>query len=374
MRIRKSTQIAVGAVLLGALVMVGYRFVADRMLGNTSFSNLEPRKINLVGIDLDNGYAIRVANQVAQLVEAKDQKFGGNETESEGATEGANAKRIPIKDLFASLQGDEDALGHLIMVMNDRSENDSWPTVRVSWSESDIRKALAGDPKLQAKLESDINMKLDGTPLPKIRISSFQNGIMVSSDVPVEVLVGGARKHLLGHIETPYRPMLMSAVDRRLQEKSNITDAMIAGYYGEEASKIMQGQVSKENVRGALTALVDPEQLKPLAERPARILNSAKVIVNDQFIDDASYEEAGQSGKDMLYDLKLDLSDEGRRRLWAFSRGRVNKQLLLISNGVAIAAPRIKHELWNSELTITQMHDKTLLDDLVSTLKAEKKK
>ncbi len=372
MKIRSSTQIAIGAVLLGAATLFGYRFVADGMLGNTNFPNLEPGKVNIVGIELGNGYAIRVANQVAQLVEAKQGSFEATQSDDGGPTEGANAKRIPIKDLLGALQGDENALGRLIMVMNDRAEDESWPPVRNIWKAEDVAKALAGDPKLQTKLESDLNMKLDGTPLDKLRLSSYQNGIIVESGVPMELMVGGSPRQMLGRIQTPYRPELMAAVERRLENKSDITNQMIAGYYGEEADKILKGAVGKERVRENLQKLVDPEELKPLAFRPDKVLKSAKVLITDQFITDARYEETA-GGKNASYDLTVDLNDEGRRRLWAYSRGRVNAQLLLISNGIAIAAPRIRHELATSELTITQMHDQTLLDDMIETLHATAK-
>jgi len=369
MRLRASTKIAVGAVLFGCLAIFGYRVVADRMLGNTNFPPLTPGKVNLVGIELGKTLAIRVENQIAQLVEAKQGAFESNEGGAEGPTEGANAKRVPIKDLLRALQGDELALGHLIMVMNERGEDESWPPIRNVWQATDIEKALQGDAAMQAKLERDLNMKLDGTPLDKLRLASYENGIIVESGVPVDITVDGVPKHLIGRIQTPYKPLIMQVVERRLKEKSEITNEMIAGYYGEEASKLLSGEAPKENVRQNLIALSDPTMLAPLAEKPAQILSSAKVIVTDAYIQSANYVQS-VDGKNPLYDLTIGLSDEGRRRLWAYSRGRTGAQLLLISNGVAIAAPRIRHELATSDLTITQMHDKSLLDDMIETLHA----
>ncbi len=368
MRILKSTQIAIGAVVIGAAIFFGYPYVADRMLGNVNFPNLKPGTVNLIGIDLGKGYAIRVVNQMAQLVEvSKESGFAPTESDSEGATEGSNAKRIPIKDMLAALQGDETSLGRLIMIMNDRGENDSWPPERILWKADDIDKALKGDPALRKKLEFDLNISLDGTPVSKLRIKSYQDGIIVESGVPVTFMVGGERKTLLGRIQTPYRPELMSALDNRLKDKSEISQGMIVGYYAEEAQKILSGRVGKENVRGNLKALIDPAELEPLAVRPTKILDSAKVVITDAFVTDAKYSE-NENGKDSSYDVTLDLNDEGRRRLWSFSRGKVNAQLLLISNGIAIAAPRIRHELATTELTITQLHDKALLDDMMDLL------
>jgi preprotein translocase subunit SecD len=70
----------------------------------------------------------------------------------------------------------------------------------------------------------------------------------------------------------------------------------------------------------------------------------------------------------MLHDLTINMTEEGRRRLWQYSKSRVGTQLLLIADGIAIAAPRIQHELAQGNLTITQMRDEVLLRDATDML------
>ena len=370
MKIRASTKIAIGTAAIGACGFFGYQYFSGLLLGNTNFPDLIPGDVNIIGIDPGSGYRIRVVNQVAQLIEGKQFEFGESDNGTEGPTSGADAKRIPIRDLLETLKGNERALGHFVMVMNDRQENENWPPERNIWLAADVEKALNGDPVLQKKLEQDINMKLDGTPLSQFRMKSYENGIIVESIVPIDVMVGQQRRTLRGPIQTPYRPSIMGAVEREIREKSEVTPQTIAGYYSQFAQDILSGKAPKENVRGALKRLIDPRSLSKLAEAPQRVLDSARVLVNDALIENARY-DTDQIGKDTLYNITLDLRDEGRRRLWAYSRGRVGAQLLLTSNGVAIAAPRIKHELVQSELTITQMRDKSLLDDMIETLRSK---
>ena len=69
-----------------------------------------------------------------------------------------------------------------------------------------------------------------------------------------------------------------------------------------------------------------------------------------------------------MFDLSVDVSDEGRRRLWKYSKERVGTQLLLVADGIPIAAPRIQHELAQDSLTITQMEDEVLVRDAVEML------
>ncbi len=75
-----------------------------------------------------------------------------------------------------------------------------------------------------------------------------------------------------------------------------------------------------------------------------------------------------------MNDLTIEMTDEGRRRLWQYSEDKIGTQLLLIVDGVAIAAPKISHELAQGELTITQMADEGLVkEDTVNAINKGKK-
>lgn len=362
---RKSTQIAVGFFSLVFVGYFGYAKITDAMIMGIKFDELKPAKVNLVGIDTAKGYGIRVANQMAQLIEGVDYDFQSRGAGDESATEGTGKRRIPIREMLDSLKGDEKALGQLVMIMNDKQENDRWPPVRVYWQSADLQKALDGDPVLAKKLEQDLNIKLDGTPLSSLRIASLENGIIVRSPVKVKVRVAGEDKVLTGTVDQPYRPKLMLEVEKQYAEKPNANQTDQMGYYLTESKKVLDNQSRREDVRKSLMTMISDEQLRPLAERPEQILASAKVVVNENFVSKAFYtSKKGPNGAD-IHDLTIQLTDEGRKRLWQYSKKKVGTQLLLIVDGIAIAAPQISHELSQGELTITKLPDEVLVREAV---------
>ena len=73
-----------------------------------------------------------------------------------------------------------------------------------------------------------------------------------------------------------------------------------------------------------------------------------------------------------MFDLDLHVTDDGHLRLWQYSKLHPHDQLLLVSDGVAIAAPRIRHELVSPDLTIVQMPDEGLLQQAVESLQNNK--
>lgn len=366
MKIRSSTKIVIGFAVLTALGLSGYHYTMRMAIQSAHFDPVVPGKVNLVGVDAGAGYRIIVANQMAQLVQAS-RDFGGKESEDSGATEGAIKKRIPIREMLAVLRGDEKALGPFVMTMNDMSENDLPPVAPV-WKQADIQKALSGDAALEKKLVEDLNMKLDGTPLSQLRITSMENGIVVETPVKVTVNLNGQPKEVVGYVREAYRPRLMKAVEVRYAEKANLTQAMQAGFYREEAEKVINGEASKENVRKSLESIIAPEKSEERSKVADRVLKSATVVVNDSHISGANSREYDTpDGK--RYDLNIRMTDEGSRRLWKYSFDKVGSQLLLITDGVAIDAPRISHELRQGELTITQMRDRVLVEDAVRMLK-----
>jgi hypothetical protein len=371
-KIRSSTKIAVGFALLIALVWFGYQKVTDWMIMGQKFTPIIPGRVNIVGINLGAGYRVIVSNELAQLVETQG-GFGSNESQdaSEGeGGEGSIKKRIPIREMLQSLQGDPKALGTFVMTMNDLSENDL-PPIRVIWSKDDLEKAFNGDSTLKAKLVRDLNMDLDGTPLPSLRIASLEDGIVLKIPVTVTVDIYGKPTPVTGDVLQAYQPRMMKAVQADYATDPSATNEVKAGYYEEEAHKALKG-VNRDNIEQSIKNILD--QAKSYADYPERILKSATVILNENYIDHAQYDTYTSSNGKPLHNLTIDLNDEGRRRLWQYSKNRVGETLLLVSEGVAIAAPRIQAPLMGGEIEITQMSDQTVLDDFKSTLAEAKSK
>jgi len=237
MKLRSSTKIALGFTVIAAGSIFGYQFAMRRAIMGEKFAPIVPGAINLVGINAGAGFKILVVNEMAQLVQASD-SFHGSETQDEGATEGSIKKHIPIREMLEVLKGNNQKLGSFIMKVNDRDENDQWPPVRVVWTAERIKKALGGDKAEEAKLVHDLNMNLDGTPLPTLIRSSLENGIIVDYPVPVTVDIGGKPTKVVGRFQEPYKPVMMGTIEKRYADKQ-INEDTIRGYYAEEAKNIL---------------------------------------------------------------------------------------------------------------------------------------
>lgn len=329
------------------------------MLSNERFDPVVPSRVNLVGIDPGAGYKIIIENRIAQLVETAG-GFGANETSGGGPTEGSIKKRIDVERMLKVLQGDSNAVGPFVMKMNDLSDNDL-PPVRVVWTAEDLRKAFSGDAKLKSKLEGDLNVHLDGTPLSTLRISSLENGIVLDFPVEVTVNMNGRKTKVVGRVQEAYKPLFCKNVEAQYTDRQ-VTANEIVGYYATEAQELRDRPSLTENVEKTIEEQISPQNAKGLEAPADRVLASATVVVNDKFIESAS-EEAYDTNEGKMYKLTIDLNDEGRRRLWKYSHDKVGSMLLLVSDGVPIAAPTIETELAQGELTINQMQDEELLKE-----------
>lgn len=372
---RSGTKIAIGFVAIAAGAYFGYQRVTESMIMGKSFPKIVPGTVNLLGVSTGSGYRIVVQNQIATLIEGASSEFSApDDTGSGSETDSITGRRrIPIREMLQSMQGDTKALGRFIMTMNDLRESEL-PPVRVIWDAADVRKALEGDPTLLAKLQVDLGVTLEGSPLPQIRFSSIQNGIVIRSPVTVRMPEDAETPEATGLILEPYKPTFSKLVEEQYQEKPQITNSMILGAIRDEAQRLADDPGSRENVRKALEARLDPKRLQGFAAAPERVLHSAKIVINEDAIVDAGYVERTSTNGVRFYDLKIDLTEEGRERLWQYSKHRVGSQLLLVVDGIAIGAPRIEHELSGGVVTITQLPDKVLVQDAVDLMKKANKK
>ena len=357
---RASTRIAVGFVAIVLAGWYGNRLYSQYKLSNEHFGPVLPGKVNLVGISPGAGYKIIVENRIAQLVETSGD-FGANESSQGGPTEGAIKKRIPVDGMIQVMQGNASAVGPFVMSMNGLNENDEWPPIRVVWTAENLKKAFAGDATLKAKLEGDLNVHLDGAPLPTLRIASMENGIILDYPVEVTVHVNGQEQKIVGRIQEPYKPLFSKNVEAQYADRQ-VTKDDIVGYYATEAAEVKTNKALSENIEKSIEDHIDPQNAKLLEAAADRVLASAVIVVSDKYIDSAS-DRSYDTAVGKMYDLTIDLNDEGRRRLWKYSHDKVGSVLLLVSDGIPIAAPRINSELAQGELTINQMQDEDLLKE-----------
>ncbi len=364
MRIRSSFKVTVAVLAVFGGCYGAWRAYNNYSLSRYHLSEIVPGRINLVAIKPGAGYRIIVANQVAQLAEVSQSTFDApGDREEQGEVN--NGRKLPIKELLASLQGDEVALGRLVMSLNDMSEA-NLPPERNIWKAEDIRRALDGDPTLQKRLAEDLHVGLDGNPPDYLNLKKLLNGIVIENPVRVSASVGGVRKTLTGAVLEPFRSQFSRSFENRIKDKFNLPVEQLEGIYIDETTPLRKDPAKREDVRKSLEARIAPAHVDQLAEKPARVLSNAVVVLNESFIKGASTESYNGPNSRKLYDISVHLTDEGRMRLWKYSHEHQGFQLLLIVDDVAVAAPRIRTELSERTVKITQLSAGQLVEDAVN--------
>ena len=340
--------------------MYGYHYADDFLLGREHFAPLAPGTVNIIGLDKKAGYFIIIENRAAKLVYSGSGGFAAGPMDNPDASSG-DKKFVPIKDMLAGLQGNVEGLSHYVERLNEITAADDTPDAPV-WKIEDVEKAVNGDAALTAKLVHDLNVNLDGTPIDRVSKSALQNGILI--DTPVAMKIPGG-KSIYARVRRGYSPILMKKVLDRLKDKFYGKEA-VAREYAAAAAGIKTGETPKEDVKKSLLQFKSADDL---AGFPQRILDSITTIVNDRQITLASY-STQTTPKGNQYTLIINLTDEGRKRLWQFARNHEGDQLLLTVDGVAIAAPFIGHatDLAGGQIEINGMEDESLVQDAVNTI------
>lgn len=367
MKFRASTKIAVGVVALAAAGYYGYQFFAASQVDRAQFAPIAPGRVNLVAVSPEAGYRIIVANRIAQLGELSDPRQIGSRDFDPEESQTINRKRVPIRELLQCLQGKAEAAGPMVMAMNDLIREDL-PPDGIVWKAEDIRKALDGDVALAQKLQRDVNANLDGTFPSFIRESAVFGGLILDLPVTIQVQVAGKPTQLTGRIQEEFRTDAMVQLERqfdkdRFVEGEEYSKAVLAESYVRLVRKIESEGGNR--LRQELSDRIDPARLQNFAQSPERVLRSAEIVLNDDFIEGARVEKVEIEGKDPSYTVHLDLTNEGRLRLWKFSRARTGFQLLFIVDGIAIAAPIISKELPFDQVTISRISDEGLAQSAV---------
>lgn len=368
---RSSTKIGIGTALVFGVSYFGYQAFAAFQVDRIVFQDLKPGAFNLVGVNTGRGFKIIVSNEVAQLVEFDPEKEKGFEGETGEEADVTNKRRVPLKDMLLSLQGDEQAAGKLVVSLNDTLRKQELPANEVLWKASELRKALDGDAVLKKKLEEDLNVTLDGQPLDKIRPASLQNGIVVEGYLPLKANIEGKPVTLQAPVRQPFTARFAENVRKHYESNFNPSKEVITGFYLEEATKLKSRPGDVQDVRKGLENLIDQDNLtRQFGDAPNRILNNSQIVITEKFFNDVSLTTREVSGGKQVCDIHLDLNDEGRKRLWQYSRRNPGKQLLFIGlDGLAIAAPRIGSEMAEPRQTIKNVQNPTLAQEVVASIK-----
>ncbi len=364
MKITGSVKFILTVVGIILICWLGWRGYGAFQLRNVVLSPIMPGRVNVVAISPQSGYKIVVANQVAYLA-----KYEGAEGENEmsaGSDSLANASRLPLRELIQTLQGEEKALGPLLMRLNEWPETDTSLYAKV-WKQEDVAKALAGDTVVKKALESDLNVTLDGKPLDTVNVSSIVEGILIDSPVSMSINVAGETRTLVGRVRELFQPLFCINVENRLNEEFNPSDSTIAGIYTDVAkSMVSSGRI--EDVAASLGRKTDLARLDALSAPVKKVLDNTIVLLNESHVTSASFENYSIAENKTLNDIKIDLTEEGRLRLWKYSRENSGFQLLFVVDSIAIAAPRVTSELPESAATIRRVPSKQLVEEAVVLL------
>ncbi|MBL8086783.1 MAG: hypothetical protein JNM85_01775 [Chthonomonas sp.] len=371
MKLNPSTKIAIGFAATLGLGYAAFRAYSGWYLGQLQLAPIKPGTVNLIAVQPGKRYRIVVANQIAQLVEGGETGPESEQKTDNDTGSGSERRRVPIREMLKTLAGEEKALSALVMKMNDITD-DILPPVRVIWTAEDLKKALDGDAGLTRKLEADLNIKLDGTPLDQFTISSIENGIVLDVPVDVKVQIEGKPTVLTARVLQTYRPTLCRVVSDRLKDSPpDISEDAVRGLYLEEARReLAKDPKQRENVRGALARRIDPKHNVRLGDAPQTLLQATTTVVNESHLAGASVTERDAPNNRKFYDITINLTKEGRDRLWKYSHDQPGFQLLFVVDGIAIAAPKIAHEMMSTAVTISQVQDKTLAEDAVARINA----
>lgn len=370
-RMLPSTKIALGFIGISAGAYFGYNWWAAREVDGLVFAPLTPGKVNLIGIRAGGGYKIVVQNRIAilQISDSQAEEFESPDDSARSSDDATSKQRVPMKELIGALRGDKGALSKFVAILNEVKDSDL-PPVKVYWDASDIQKALDGDAGLRARLASDLGVDLKGAPLAKLRYNSLMNGIVVRVPVMVDVPRNGAVVKQEATIERPFLSALASRVEDSLRERKLRGNDMakVRAEVVALATEMRADASKRQDVAAALRRLIDPSGAQVFANLPNRVLRRAVVVVSDSLIRDASYIEQDIQGE-KYYTLRLELNDEGRQRLWQYSRRNPGGQLLLVSDGVAIAAPVIRQQISDGTVDVTQLQEESLVIQTVSLVK-----
>ncbi len=361
MKVRPSVKIALGFAVFSAALYGGVIGITGYRLSQLQFPSLRPGRVTLLFVNPEDGYRIVVSNRVAQLFIGEKGEFGGVDIEKADSS-GENRRRIPIKEMLDTMNGEADKSGEYVMSLNGITRED-WPSVEHIWTAEKMAQALDGDASLAADLERDLGTKLDGTAPDFLNLEAMANGIII--DFPVELQTPTGEK-LVARARMPYRTTLMRSLSNEVEKAgASATPEQIQGLYQQLVSQ--RGREPNPEFQRELRSLIGPDRAKQMAEKPQALLSNVRTVANESVVRNASFESVGE-GRNRTYNVRLSLTSEGRDRLWKISRERKGFQLLFIVDGIAIGAPVISHEIWQQEVLISGLTDEQLARDAVDTI------
>ena len=360
--------VVVGAIL--ALWFGGNELYTRMVILPREYPPLRPGSVSLIGMKVP-GYFIVVSNGIARLMVGEASSFAKPES-----VDASSGKTIPMAGLVGTLRGEAEAASELTLALND-IRYDIQPLEDRVWTRERIEKALAGTGEERTKLEYDLATRIDGQGIERVNWDRLSTGVWLEVEVPIR-LPAGEGLQLMAKVRMPYRTRLANAANSYLQrqlERGGLdpnlkpSAATISGVYNlalDDAER-----AGFEDVAASLRANFGEESLARLAKPVEEVLNAVEVLVTEETIKNAELKSApSEDGKGEIYSIVLNTNEESRDRLWQYTYKRPGAQLLLVSNGVAIAAPVVRHEIKYSTVEITGISEQKLAEEALRFINA----
>ncbi len=367
-RLRGGVWFAAGVLALLAIWYGGNELYTKYVILPRKYPRLNPGAINLIGIKV-GGYRIKVSNGIATMEEASGMSFSGP-GDSSSAGSGA---MIPMKGLIGALMLEPKPTSELIESLAG-IKYEIEPIDELMWSAENIKAALQGDAVMKAKLEYDLSTGLDGRALDRVSWKRLGSGIWIRLRVPVKVPSAQGAQTVIGDIRVPYKTRLATRVSsdiRALLQRGRRLEpdrATIESTYAKAANQM--NEKSKEAVAGSLGALISVQSIESYARPAENLLGNVVILVTENQITGATLTATPKDqGDGDIYSITLDLTTDSRDRLWQYTYAQPSAQLMLVSNGIAIAAPFVQHEIKYSRVTITGILDEDLANEALSFIK-----
>lgn len=338
-----------------------------------NYPRLEPGKVSLIGLSVP-GYHIVVSNGIARLQVGSPSKFGGPNRSS------ATGNSIPMHGLIGTLRLEPEAANELVRALNDiRYEIE--PLADRIWTNERIEQAIAAPGEERTELEYDLATRLNGEGVERVSWDHLTTGIWIEVPVPLHVPSAKGTEIVVAKVLVPFRTRLSIGAEnnlKRLLTRGRLAEDLrpepqtIAGVYN--AALDTAEQQGFEDVAGSLRGVYSPEAAARMAEPVLKVLREVEVLVTEKTIVGAEMEAVPrEDGKGDFYSILLEVAEESRDRLWQYTYKHPASQLLLVSNGVAIAAPVVRHEIKYSTVEITGIAEQELAEEALAFIEAASK-
>ena len=248
---RASSKIALSFSILAIIFWAGYKLYPTWKLHSFEPKSLVPGHLNFISFSENAPFQMISSNHTISIINHPKK----NQTQTY-----QHQKKIPLKEVIETLQRHPKALERLAMFFMHQDES-KMPFQQIIWDIPSLHQALSGHPLLTQRLENDLNVKLDGTPLPYIRKSAYENGIVIKIPLSITIHSASGNQTLNSFISEPYKPNLIKNLEKKLGQHLIITPQILKKTY----QSFFPDTSKRENVKRSLQHRISSDRVQHLS-------------------------------------------------------------------------------------------------------------